>query len=154
VVAPEFVGGSQRRDRLERQPRADRVRAVAEETREVVSLAWLVAYNDDRLLRPYSFGDETLMHRADREHGRNRDPCGTVVEQKHLGIALDGFPCKPRARAPQSLAFVEGCVQHDDMTRELRHCRRKEEEALQFPQPCRTRVLADHRRACSEVRAQ
>src|SRR5947208_8087695 len=74
MVAAELVAGGQRRDRLERERRADRLRAVAEQAREVVHLARLAALDDERSPRAQAQLDEAVVDEADREQSRYGEP--------------------------------------------------------------------------------
>ena len=61
AIAAHFVLGGEVGDRLEREPRRDRLGPVAEKAREVVDLARLARLDDQRRLRPKTLRDESLV---------------------------------------------------------------------------------------------
>ena len=73
-VAADLVRGGERRDRLEREPRADRLGAVAEQAGDVVCLARLVGLDDERRSERRPARDQALVDGADGEQHRESAP--------------------------------------------------------------------------------
>ena len=63
-------------ERLEQQVRVDRGGPVADQGRDVVDLARLAGLDHDAGLQAGALGDEVLVHGAERQHRRDRDPVG------------------------------------------------------------------------------
>jgi hypothetical protein len=154
VISAELVFGGERGNRLEREPRTDRVGSIPEQAGEVVRLAGLLADDDDGRPRPCPVGDEPVVDRADCEHGRDRDSVRAVVEHEHVRARRRGLFGQAFAGAPQSLVLLEGGVERDTSAGQLGYGGWKEEEALQLEQRGGARMLSDQRRASAEQRPE
>ena len=81
-------------DRLEREVRVDRARAVAQEERHVVHLAGIAALHDKAHLGACLLADQVVVHRAGEEQGGDR--CHLLVavavgQHDDLGAVCDGL---------------------------------------------------------------
>ncbi len=94
VELPELVVVGHARHGLEREARAHRIRAEAQQARDAVDVACVTRRGDDRRLLAGVLGDEPVMHRAEREEGRDRRPLGiytAVGDHQDLGTGGDRF---------------------------------------------------------------
>ena len=70
-IAGEQLVAAQRRDRLEREVRVDRARAVADEQRQVRDLARLARLDDEADAHARALADQVVVHRRGREQARD-----------------------------------------------------------------------------------
>ena len=112
-VASDLVRGRQVRHGLQRQPRADDVRAVADQRRDHVRVARLVRLDEQRAPGAQAALDEALVRRRQREQGRDRGTCPagravadadelrSFLHEPHAGV------CDALDRGREELALVE-----------------------------------------------
>ena len=132
AIAADLVGRGQARDRLEREPRADDVRAVPDERRDHMRVAGLVARDEERARRPQAALDEPPVCGRNREQRGNRRPrpAGRAVADAHrrraaggeVGARVGDTLHRPR----ETLVGVEGRV--DVRRPERREAVRRDEE--------------------------
>ena len=154
MVSADLVRRRQGREGLERQPRADRVGAVAEEAREVMALPRLVARDDERDARADPRIDERAVDGCDGEQGRDRRSRSLVRQEQQYGSSANrllSFRAQPLARGRQSLVRLERRDQAQG--RELLERRGKEEEALELAKAGRPSFVEEPR-ALPEERSQ
>ena len=60
------------RERLQRDVRIDRARAIADQRGEMRDFARLAAFDDDAALRPLALAHEVVVQAGGREQGRDR----------------------------------------------------------------------------------
>ena len=134
AIATDLVPSGHLGECLEREARADRLRSVAEEAREVVNLPGLVRLDDERRLRSQPRGDQPVVDDARREErGHGHSLGGRVGDQEHPRAGANrGLRLVAEAAAGplESLLRCEGRVEPDG--RDLVECVREEEEALEL----------------------
>ncbi len=157
-VAPaELVRSSEVGDRLEREPRADGVGAVAEQAGEVVHLARLVARDDERRRGAEPGFDQGAMDSGDREErGERKTPLGgrRIVEQqagRAVAGSRDGIGGQPAASGSEALV-AERRV--ENLRVEHGKCRRVEEEAFELAELRAFGAFREQRRARAQERLQ
>ena len=155
---PSLSAAAMRGHRLQREPRADRVGAVAEQRGEMVRLARLVARDDQRRARSQARGDQPVVDGAGGEQRRDRRPlrAGALVgDEQELGACLDRglrLVTEAGARRLEPFVLVERSIERSEG--EPRECIRKEEEGLELDDVRRLGNLGQERLARAEQRAQ
>ena len=149
VGTAELVRGSEVGDRLEREARADGVGAVADQAREVVHLARLVARDDERRRGAKPRLDEGAMDSGDREERGERKTLlgGRRIVEQQAGRAVahsrDGIGGQPAASGLEGLV-AERRV--ENLRVEQGKCRRVEEEAVELEELRAVGALVEQRR--------
>ena len=101
TVTPELVGRCERRDGLQGEAGADRIRAVPQQASEVVRLAHVIGDDDDRGRRTSTGRDEPLVDGTNREHRRNRGLVYRyVLEQEDRRVRRECLVAEPCACVP------------------------------------------------------
>src|SRR5436190_10694653 len=154
MIGPELVLCGEAGDRLERETRTDRVGAVAQQTREVVRLTWLVAHDHEGLARSHTGSDELLVHRAGGEHRGNGCTVRAVVEHEHLRFRRKRLLRESCTCGSQSFALVERRIENSATLRQVGRRGREEEEAVELEQARRPWMLSEERRPRTYQRAQ
>ncbi len=150
---PTLSACGERGHRLEREPRADRLRAVAEQAGEVVCLARLVGLDHERGERPQTARDESVVDGADRHQHRNRRAGAGVRDHERSPPGAHrrlGLVREPHAGAVQ--VGLEGRVEPRVAERLERV--RVEEEALELGPAGGLGPFRQQRRAAAEDRPQ
>ncbi len=154
AAALDLSLGAERGDRLEREARADRLAAVAEQGGEVMRLARLVALDQDRAARPQLGPHQFLVSDAHGKQDRDRRSlgrdAGVADQEEPLAFAngLTGLGGKPLAGGLQSLVLREGGIEM--RTFERGQSVGIEEEAVQLDQTCHLGPLGEERGPSAE----
>ena len=155
-IAADPVVRGELRDRLECEPRTDRVGAVAEEARDRMRVARLVRLHEQRAARAEARFDQSRMHgreSEDRGHRGTLVACVSVGEADELRARRD---CRLREHddpvegSPEPLLTRERRV--EPKGRERLEPGRVEEEPGEYREPWRRAVDAEHVDARPEQR--